>query len=287
MLKYLDKSYNVPSYLEKITGGNLRGIRWKSARYKNFLTVIKVLSERGECTASDLALYDGYSDRKKGRKNRQNIYSRIIEGDSKRGTIAGLLSIGIVQIAGTVMKSKLTKEYELSHLGIFYALHLFAERKGKRNFLDTIASNYKHLLPLIFGKWEFIKKEFGENLEILIELADGIDPQFRGIELDNPLMNVNPLTEGTNTFWDLNTITQPEMRPEQPSYFAREITLWFFTLQLDLLDTDKWKLRIMRDKEIHNWYYDYIIKLLKREREDQREVRYVKELITKRKLSRT
>lgn len=281
----MDRHYNVPSYHDKIAGANLDGIQRESPRIKNFLTIIKVLSE-GKCTASELALHDGYSDHKKKRLNRQKMYSRIIEEDTSDEQKDSLLSLGIIQIAGTVMTSKRTKQYELSVLGIFYALHLFVERTGKINFLDTLAFNYKHLLPLVFGKWK-LTKEFGKDLEMFVELADGIEPMMRSTELDNPLVNVAPIAEETSMFIDFSTIRYPERRAEFPSYFAQEITLWFFALQLDSIHTDEWKRMIMKDEEIHSWYYHYITKLLERERQNLREVRYVKELITKKKRTRS
>lgn len=282
----LNRSYNLSLPNENVMSRQFKGIRWKSARLKNFLTIMKVLSEKGKCTVSDIVENDGYSERKKDKRNRNKIYSKIIEGLPEEN-IDGLRKKTIVQIAGTVMTSKPTKQYELSHFGVFYAIHLFAKGEKKRNFLDIIASNYKHLLPLIFGKWEIIKKEFGENLEILIEFADEMDPLLRVIRLDNPLLNVSQLSDKPIFITPVSGIPQPKMVLAKPSYFTEEITLWFLTVQLDLLGFNKWKRGIMKDEEIHSWYYHYITKLLERERENLREVRYVKELITKKKRTRS
>ena len=64
-------------------------------------------------------------------------------------------------------------EYSLSLFGVMLAISLirnfynypnqflFYKDVGQEEYIDTIAENFSHKVPLIFGKWKLLKSELG------------------------------------------------------------------------------------------------------------------------------
>jgi len=156
-------------------------IRWSKSEYRNFFTIIKILAERGASTINDIVEHDGMSQQFKNKQSRYISYRRIILGDNKT-QVKGLIEKGAVVAAKA--EDKLHKKYELSRFGIFYAIKLFMDLEivmsgNYKNMLkmdlkvrwydyskqlefpttiiDILAKNYSHVMPLIFGKWDYLK----------------------------------------------------------------------------------------------------------------------------------
>ena len=109
-------------------------------------------------------------------------YRRLIVGD-KNTQVKGLIEKGAVVAAKS--NDKLHKKYELSYFGTLYAIKLFMDleiivsgnyrgiltmdskvkwydyskqTEFPETIMDILAKNYSHILPMIFGKWEYLKK---------------------------------------------------------------------------------------------------------------------------------
>lgn len=170
-------------------------VKWSKAEHRNFFTIIKVLAERGTSTINEIVEADGLSQQFKHKYSRYITYRRVILGD-KKSHVTGLIEKGAV--VASKAEGKLYKKYELSYYGIFYAIKMFMDldiiHSGNyKNMLkmdskvrwydyskqiefpttiiDILAKNYSHLMPLVFGKWDYLKKNPRVNVYHLYDLS--------------------------------------------------------------------------------------------------------------------
>jgi len=170
-------------------------VKWSKPEYRNFFTIIKVLAERGTSTINEIVESDGLSQQYKHRCSRYITYRRVILGD-KKSHVTGLIEKGAV--VASKAEDKLHKKYELSYHGIFYAIKLFMDLEivysgNYKNMLkmdsrvrwydyskqvefpitiiDILAKNYSHVMPLVFGKWDYLKKNPRINVYHLYDLS--------------------------------------------------------------------------------------------------------------------
>lgn len=170
-------------------------VKWSKPEYRNFFTIIKILAEQGSSTINQIVEADGLSQQFKPKASRYITYRRIIVGD-KKTKVTGLMEKEV--IIPSKAENKLEKKYELSYQGILYAIKLFMDLEivysgNYRNMLkmdsnvrwydyskqkefpttiiDILAQNYSHRLPLIFGKWDYLKNNPRINVYNLYDLA--------------------------------------------------------------------------------------------------------------------
>jgi len=288
-LSFFNEKYQVsPLELQRIRI-NFQKYDWRDSHQKYLLTIIKVLAERGKSTISEIIENDGFSQEKKRKLNRHKIYSRILEG-SKDGKVKGLLPHQIVHVAEKILTSKPSKKYELSYFGIFLAIHVFTrdefsltnhmdkitrekydEYKNEfvsenLRFLDNLSKSYSHFLPLVFGKWDFIKKEFPDGIDYLIKFAEDAYYEQDLIDYDDPFMNptiiedVHPEGSSFHFFPEHYDWTKN-------NYFRDEITMWFYTILLRSNDVFDFQYHIKNDKEVYEWFNEHTERVIKRQRE--------------------
>lgn len=250
----LDREYDIPDS-DEFKKREFSEIRWKDSRSKNFLHIIKVLSERGSVTIGEMVDHDGLSDRKRLKKKRWDTYNRLINGDD---SIEGLIKKRLVMEDGVVLKSKYTKKYKLTIFGVFYALHLFSDSRHK-SILTIVAKNYQNLLPYVFGKWDFLQKELGREIEILTDLAHRGSTDF--------VSSLQPLANS-------RAISVKDSKAKQGIY-ADEITMWFFGKLSTIFPARKFRSIIDTDKEIAEWYSKVIKNLLQINKEEHYHIKYV------------
>jgi len=90
--KIKDKTFRYEKNTFTVNGkGDIR----INPKTKNFLKIIRALSEKGYCTSKEIAQKYDLND-KKGIKNRQNIYFRSMTGE-KKGEVLGLIKKGIIE----------------------------------------------------------------------------------------------------------------------------------------------------------------------------------------------
>ncbi|GKS67909.1 hypothetical protein YTPLAS73_14560 [Nitrosarchaeum sp.] len=191
----MEEKYPTPNSIE-FRQREFDRIRWTKPEYRNFFTIIKILAERGSSTINEILDSDGRSQQFKNRQSRYISYRRIIVGDAKT-QVRGLIEKDVV-VEGKA-GNKLEKRYELSLYGVFYAIKLFMDHDiimsgNYKNILkmdskvrwydyskqtefpatimDVVAKNYSHLVPLVFGKWEYLKKNPRIDVYLLFGLAN-------------------------------------------------------------------------------------------------------------------
>ena len=194
IIEKIEKQYHTPTSLE-FRQRDFSNVSWSEPKHRNFFTIIKILAEKGASTVNEIVESDGYSLKFKDKKSRYITYRRIILGD-KRTQVTGLIEKGIIILAKS--ENKLHKRYELSHHGIMYAIKLFMDieivnsgnyknmlsmdrKVGGYNYstqtefpetiIDILAKNYSHVLSLIFGKWDYLKKNPRINPYRLYEIS--------------------------------------------------------------------------------------------------------------------
>ncbi len=170
-------------------------VKWSKPEYRNFFTIIKVLAERGASTVNEIVEADGLSQQFKHKYSRYITYRRVILGDEK-SHVTGLIQKNA--IVASKAEGKLHKKYELSYYGIFYAIKLFMDVEiisggnyrgmlkmdskvrwydySKQvefptTIIDILAKNYSHVMPLVFGKWNYLKKNPRVNVYLLYDLS--------------------------------------------------------------------------------------------------------------------
>lgn len=193
-LDRIEEQYTAPGNIE-FRQRKFDAIRWSKPEYRNFFTIIKILAERGASTINEIVEHDGMSQQFKNKNSRYISYRRIILGDNKTH-VNGLIEKGVVIPAKS--EDRLHKKYELSRFGIFYAIRLFMDMEiaysgNYKNMLkmdskvrcydyskqvefpttimDILAKNYSHVMPLIFGKWDYLKSNPRINVYQLYELT--------------------------------------------------------------------------------------------------------------------
>lgn len=170
-------------------------VKWSKPEYRNFFTIIKILAERGSSTINEIVESDGLSQQFKPKNSRYITYRRIIVGD-KKTNVTGLIEKEVV--IQSKAEDKLHKKYELSYQGMLYAIRLFMDleivysgnyknmlkmdshvrwydyskqKEFPTTIIDIVAKNYSHRLPLIFGKWDYLKNNPRVNVYHLYDLA--------------------------------------------------------------------------------------------------------------------
>lgn len=253
--KNTDKEYGLPSSNSDILYQNFKNVRWKNQKIKNFLAIMKIIAEKGSCTAHEIAKFDDYSKRKKDLIKRQKIYSRIIEG-SRTDKVPGLISKRLVKQSGSIMTSKPTKKYRLTIFGILYIFHIFSCFKKRKKDNETksdplikdIVESYSDQLPLIFGKWNFLKNN-SFDLFVLEKFANSGNPYIN-------LMEGDPLID---EFANRGMQTFPE---DIDDYIEPEINMVFFSNQFkDMLKPNVTLKRLKKDKDIYDYYSNFLATL--------------------------
>ena len=269
--------YSIPPD-PRIIERELNKIRWRDAKTKHFLAILKVLSEKGSCTIKDIVDNDGFSRSSNRVKARQDMYSRMINGKLSQ-KIPGLISRFLVVEDGTIMKSKPTTKYKLSLFGILYSIRVFSnintriapqvkheetieikDNSGSsseseiKSILDVLAKNYVETLPLIFGKWNFWKNNFGSLVDYLVSMSRLNKDSLENLITD-PLYNVRPF----HMYYGMR----------KQSGRADEVTMWFITkIENSISHPKKFRTTLKKDTDIFRWYSEFIAKLLMVKKEE-------------------
>jgi len=235
---------------------------------------MKVLAENGPCTARDIAEKDGLSNKGSRLKTRQDEYNRIINGVGEK--IQGLIKKDLITEQDKVSTSKPTRRYKLTLFGIFYTIHLFETKMpiihqdkeleqsyndihGSDNLksilLQKIVKNYDEYLPLIFGKWDYLRPTVRSLLNILISFA-----HYSEFPLSNALFNTRAITISG---WNSKNVD------------SDEISMWFYASLANNLPPNVFRRLVVQEKEIKKWYENLIPSLLKANREERLRIKFI------------
>ena len=151
----------------------------KTKHQQNVQHLLKILMQIGTGTTWDIAKVVVLNDIAKVRTREKN-YRRLLIGRVDRGQSSeGILQLGLVVKDGKSFKRAPADKYRLSLHGILYSLDAL---KPTNNEIDILASKYSHILPKVFGKWDYLKSVIGKDVYNLKILAKGmlLDDQKSG-----------------------------------------------------------------------------------------------------------
>jgi hypothetical protein len=230
----------------------------KSKHHQNVHKIIKMLALEGPMTTWEMAKIRFATDNSKIR-SKEKEYRRLLIGRTDRGTHSdGIIDLNLVLVDSISTKRNSGNRYRLSLFGILYCLDQmnFSEKE-----VDRIAKNYEIILPLVFGKWEFLKSIIGKYVYNISLLG-------KGLLFDN----LNIISIKKDEFYELisffgikvNTLT--ESFNEQK--IGEAISLWFYVTMLyfpSLMADKKSKKNekilykvLRKDHELQIWFSDFL-----------------------------
>ena len=141
----------------------------KSKHQQNIQRILRILALNGPMTTWEMAKIKFTIDADTIR-TKEKEYRRLLMGRTDRGRFSrGLIDLDLV-LSNTVSSTR-GKKYRLSLYGILFCLDVLQFEKDE---IDKLAKNYKSSLPLIFGKWDFLKSLIGENVYCIGLLGKGL-----------------------------------------------------------------------------------------------------------------
>ena len=225
--------------------------------HENIQKILEILALNGTLTTWGMAkthLSDSTNIRSKEKE-----YRRLLIGRSSRGKhLPGLLEIGLVVKDGKSMLKAPADQYRLSLHGVLYCLDVLDISEKQ---IEQMAIKYADVLPMVFGKWDYLKKNIGNEVYRLKILAGGLF--MDNIQIAN--ITKYPVYE-LMTY--LNIKYQDNFEQINEEDLANQISYWFFTTLLvpsklkasgkrTSLEIKQWK-KIFRDKELEIWYYSFV-----------------------------
>ncbi len=188
-------------------------------------------------------------------RTREKEYRRLLVGREDRGRhYPGLLELGLVVKDGFNLEKAPANKYRLSLHGILYSIDILDFDETQ---MDKIAENYSSVLPKIFGKWTFLKKNEPKSYNKLKGLA-------KGLLLDNLRISggvedpINELMAYLQIKYHRNyeNISEEEL--------AEQISYWFYTSLLisgpsKRKPISKLKEVLEKDQELFQWYDKFYI----------------------------
>ena len=245
-------------YYMRPTAHKLYGSSSKSKikHHENIQKLLQILLTNGICTTWEMAKIRFHNDVSAVR-TKEKEYRRLLIGRIDRGKHSeGVLDLGLVVKDKNSVQKKISDQYRLSLHGILYCLDVL---DLSHKDIDKMASKYANVLPKIFGKWDFLKSNIGDDVYKLQILS-------KGLLLDNPAMknSFNPIYE-LMSFIHIKYQRNYESISEKD--LADQIAYWFYTFLLFQRPTsnkDKTQNGIKRlqniikkDEEIQKWYLEF------------------------------
>jgi hypothetical protein len=198
-------------------------------------------------------------------RSKEKDYRRLLAGRTARGKhTLGLLEVGLVVKDGKSLLKGEANQYRLSLHGILYCLDVL-NLSDKQ--VDTMASKYANVLPMIFGKWEYLKDHIGKEIYRLRSLA-------AGLFMDN--IQIAKITNFPvyELMIYLNVKYQNNFEQINEEDLANQISYWFYTTLLvpsklsiqgkkSSVEVKQWKNIINGDDELKKFYYDFVDEAIK------------------------
>ena len=225
--------------------------------------LLKILALNGALTTWAMAKTHIFDT--KNIRTQEKDYRRLLVGRIARGkSLPGLLEIGLVVKDGKSTLRGLADQYRLSLHGVLYCIDTL-DMTNKE--IDIMTEKYSKILPKVFGKWQDLKSNIGNEVYRLKNLAGGLF-------MDNiQIAKISnfPVYE-LMTF--LNVKYQNNFEQITEEEFANQISIWFYTNLLvpakfrssgkhSSLEMRKWKKIIQEDSNIKKWYYNFVDEAIK------------------------
>lgn len=231
--------------------------------HENVQKMLEILALNGTLTTWGMA--KSHLDNTGSIRSKEKDYRRLLVGRMARGKhTPGLLEVGLVVKDGKSLLKGQADQYRLSLHGILYCLDVIdlTERQ-----IDIMASKYANVLPLVFGKWEYLKETIEKEIYRLKSLA-------AGLFMDN--IQIAKITNFPvyELMTYLNVKYQDNFEQINEEDLANQISCWFYTTLLvpsmlrtsgkkSSLGIKQWKKIIMGDPELKNWYYGFVDEAIK------------------------
>jgi hypothetical protein len=191
-------------------------------------------------------------------RSKEKDYRRLLVGRMARGKrTPGLLEIGLIVKDGKSYLKGEADQYRLSLHGILYCLDVLDMTEKE---IDTMALKYSNILPLIFGKWDYLKEKIGKEVYRIKSLA-------AGLFMDN--IQIAKITNFPvyELLTYLNVKYQDNFEQINEEDLANQISCWFYTNLLvpsrlsssgKTMEIKQWKNIIDGDAELKKWYYQFV-----------------------------
>ena len=125
-----------------------------------------------------------------------------------------------------------------------------------------MAEKYSKVLPYVFGKWNYLKENIGNEVYRLKNLAGGLF-------MDNIQISKISNFPVYELMTYLNVKYQNNFEQIDEMDLANQISIWFYTNLLvpskfrsfgkkSSLEVKQWKKIIRYDDNLKKWYYDYV-----------------------------
>jgi len=266
----IESIYHVP-VSKNFQRRDFKKVSFHRVQDRRFFTVLKILAEHGPCTAREIARLDTAKNQYAITDKKENDFYILLNG--RKNQVISLQERDVVVPDKSLSTDRRKKKFGLSYFGIFYAIklffgsniseysfppfkrnHDFSEQNNSQTIIDLIAKNHTWALPLIFGKWEFLKRHKYINAHYLAKLADE-----KYFITNIPLDVFDDI--GDDTIHDLD-------HPFGDNSFNDVITARFYFEQQRLFYSPVTKniTNLVNDEEINNFltkvlvrYRDYII----------------------------
>ena len=230
--------------------------------HENVQRMLEILALHGTLTTWAMAKTN--QEDTAGIRTKEKEYRRLLVGRLARGKhTMGLLGAGLVVKDGKSHIKGPADQYRLSLHGILYCLDVL-DLTDKQ--IDKMASKYAHVLPLVFGKWDYLKNIINNDVYRLKILAGGLF--MDNIQIAN--ITKFPVYE-LMTYLNIKYQNNFEQISEED--LANQISYWFFTTLLvpsklgnkkrTALEVKQWKQVINGDQELHQWYYKFVEDIIK------------------------
>ena len=125
-----------------------------------------------------------------------------------------------------------------------------------------MAEKYSNVLPMVFGKWQYLKNIIGNEIYRLKILAGGLF-------MDNIQISKISNFPVYELMTYLNIKYQNNFEQIEEEDLANQISIWFYTNLLvpakfrttsksSSLEIKQWKKIIQGDQNLQKWYYDFV-----------------------------
>ncbi|QLH06825.1 hypothetical protein [Nitrosopumilus ureiphilus] len=231
--------------------------------HENAQRALEILALNGTLTTWGMA--KTHLDDSGGIRTKEKEYRRLLVGRMARGKhTIGLLESGLVVKNGKRYVKAPADQYRLSLHGILYCLDVL-DLTDKQ--IDTIAEKYAEVLPMVFGKWEYLKSNIGKEVYRLKNLAGGLF-------MDNIQIAKISNFPVYELMTYLNVKYQNNFEQIEEKDLANQISFWFYTNLLvptrfrssgkrSSLEIKPWTKIIHDDITIKKWYYEFVNEAIK------------------------
>lgn len=259
---YSYKMYTRPT-AQRLFGAYSFRKKGGTKHHENVQKMLEILAINGTLTTWGMA--KTHLDDSGGIRTKEKEYRRLLVGRMARGKhTLGLLEAALVVKEGKSYVKAPADQYRLSLHGILYCLDVL-DLSDKQ--IDIMAEKYSKVLPMVFGKWEYLKSSIGKDIYRLKNLAGGL---FMDNIQISKISNF-PVFE-LMTF--LNVKYQNNFEQITEEELANQISIWFYTNLLvpskfrssgrrSSLEIKQWKKTIQEDKNLKKWYYGFVNEAIK------------------------